>query len=378
VFREIWKDFSLRFFALCQRVLIAGLCLNGATTSRAETAPTLDQMIGQMLIVGFTGTQTGDVGVKTARQQIAEGVIGGVILLPRNIEDPAQLLALTQSLNQPNLPAPAFIAVDQEGGRVQRLPPAKGFSGWDSATEVQRSAKTGSKDFTLRYYSVRAQKLHAVGVNLNFAPVVDVNVNPANPIIGKLGRSYSKDSAMVADIAADFVRAHRASGVLTSLKHFPGHGSSAGDSHKSLPSIAKSWSADELTPYKTLAREGLVDMVMMGHLYHPDFSDAKGVPSSVSRKGVGALRQIIGPSAVIVTDDLQMQAVHDLYSDPEAAVQAVLAGDDVLLFSADKHPDPMIGPKINASLKQAVLEGRISQSRIEESYARILRLKQGI
>jgi beta-N-acetylhexosaminidase len=359
-------------FDLCRWALLAVL---GAGQAQAQT-PTLDQMIGQMLIVGFTGSRPGDPGVETARQQIAAGVIGGVILLNRNIEDPAQLTALIQSLNPPNLPLPAFIAVDQEGGKVQRLPAAKGFTAWDSAESLQHSARSGAPDFTLRYYAARAQKLHALGINLNFAPVVDVNSNPDNPIIGRLGRSYSSDSAEVAQMAADFVRGHRAQGVLTSLKHFPGHGSSAGDSHRALPSIAASWRADELTPYATLAREGLIDLVMVGHLYHPDFSDAKGVPSSVSRKGVAALRQIIGPSAVIVTDDLQMQAVHDLYSDPEAAVQAVLAGDDLLLFSADKHPDPQIGPKIAAALKQAVQQGRIPQARIEASYARIQRLKQ--
>jgi beta-N-acetylhexosaminidase len=362
----------VRFFAPCRWALLA---LLGAAPLQAQT-PTLDQMIGQMLIVGFTGSQSGDAGVETARQQIAAGVIGGVILLNRNIEDPAQLSALIQSLNTPNLPQPAFIAVDQEGGKVQRLPAAKGFTAWDSAESLQRMAKTGGKEFTRHYYAARAAKLQALGVNLNFAPVVDLNRNPANPIIGKLGRSYSSDPATASDMAADFVRGHRAHGVLTSLKHFPGHGSSAGDSHQALPSIAQSWHVDELSPYATLAQEGLIDMVMVGHLYHPDFSDALGVPSSVSRKGVGALRQIIGPQAVIVTDDLQMQAVHDLYSDPEAAVQAVLAGDDLLLFSADKHPDPMIGPKIAAALKQAVQQGRIPRTRIEESYARILRLKQ--
>jgi beta-N-acetylhexosaminidase len=362
----------LRIFALCRWALLAVL---GAGQVQAQT-PTLDQMIGQMLITGFTGSQPGDPGVETARQQIAAGVIGGVILLNRNIEDPAQLTALIQSLNPPNLPLPAFIAVDQEGGKVQRLPAAKGFTAWDSAEALQRMAKTGGKDFTRHYYAARAAKLQALGINLNFAPVVDLNRNPANPIIGRLGRSYSSDPEVVSDMAAAFLRGHRAHGVMTSLKHFPGHGSSASDSHKALPSIETSWRDDELAPYRSLAREGLIDLVMVGHLYHPDFSDAKGVPSSVSRKGVSQLRQIIGPVAVIVTDDLQMQAVHDLYSDPEAAVQAVLAGDDLLLFSADKHPDPLIGPKIAAALKQAVQDGRIPQARIAESYQRILALKQ--
>lgn len=371
----------MSFIAGCQRVLhicLTCLAIDGATSLRAESPPTLDQMIGQMLIVGFTGIQSDDAGTLAVRQQIADGIIGGIILLDRNIVDPKQLLALNQSLNPPNLPIPAFIAVDQEGGRVQRLPANKGFSDWDSAAGVQESAQTGAKDFTLRYYSLRAQKLHDLGINLNFAPVVDVNVNAANPIIGRLGRSFSKDSAEVAAMAADFVRGHRANGVITSIKHFPGHGSSTDDSHKTLPSIAKSWGVGELEPFTALAHKDLVDIAMMGHLYHPDFSDSKGRPSSISRKGVSALRKIIGPNAVIMTDDLQMQAVNKIYSDPEAAVQAIIAGNDVLLFSAHKVPDPVIGPKINAAIKTAVLEGRIAQARIVDSYTRILRLKQRI
>lgn len=369
----------MRFMVGFQRIVFAGLaCLsiNAPSALCAETAPTLEQMIGQMLIVGFSGTEAGDAGVEAVRQQLAEGVIGGVILLDRNIRSPEQLRGLSGALNPADLAIPAFISVDQEGGRVQRLAPDKGFNGWDSADGVRQSAETGAADFTLRYYTTRAKALHAVGVNLNFAPVVDLNINPKNPIIGRLGRSFSKQSAVVSALAADFVRGHRANGVLTSIKHFPGHGSSTDDSHKTLPSISKTWQDDELGPYRALARQNLIDMAMMGHLFHPDFSDAAGRPSSISRKGVQALRAIIGDTAVIVTDDLQMQAVRALYPDAEAAVQAVLAGNDVLLFSTYKQPDAAIGTKMNAAIRQAVQEGRITEQRIAESYYRILRIKQ--
>jgi beta-N-acetylhexosaminidase len=356
-------------------LLPLSLCLGLAQPNLAAAEPSLDLMIGQMIIVGFTGTKPDDAGVKAVQAQLAQGVIGGIILLDRNVTNPAQLTRLTAALNPPSLPIPAFISVDQEGGRVQRLPADKGFTPWDSAANLRKAARKGDPDFTLTYYSSRAQELHALGVNLNFAPVVDLNLNPANPIIGKLGRSFAPDPATVSDMAAAFIRAHRSAGVLTSVKHFPGHGSSLGDSHKALPSIATTWRDAELIPFQTLADEGLIDLAMIGHLYHPDFSDAKDRPSSISRKGVAALRRIVG-EAVILTDDLQMQAIQDSFGDAEAAVQAVIAGDDLLLFLTYKHPDPQIGPKINRAILQAVHEGRIDPAQIEASYARILKLKQ--
>lgn len=356
------------------RPLLLSLCFGLAQPNLVAAEPSLEQMIGQMIIVGFTGTKAEDAGVKAVQAQLAQGSIGGIILLDRNVTDPAQLTRLTAALNPPSLPIPAFISVDQEGGRVQRLPATKGFTPWDSAASLGKAARKGGADFTLDYYSRRAQDLQALGVNLNFAPVVDLNLNPANPIIGKLGRSFAPDSATVSDMAAAFIRAHRASGVLTSVKHFPGHGSSLGDSHKALPSIATTWHDEELIPFQTLAREGLIDLAMIGHLYHPDFSDAKDRPSSISRKGVAALRRIVG-AAVIVTDDLQMQAIQDSFGDAEAAVQAVIAGDDLLLFLTYKHPDPQIGPKINRAILQAVQQGRIDPAQIEAAYARILKLK---
>ncbi len=358
------------------RIALTGLLwLAALLPLQAQDDPPLAQMIGQMLIVGFTGTQTGDQGVEAVRNQLGAGIIGGVLLLDRNIADPQQLRALISALNPPNLPAPAWIAVDQEGGRVQRLPAAKGFEAWDSAQSIGRAAAQQA-DFAPQYYAPRAKALHALGINLNLAPVLDLNVNPANPVIGKLGRSFSPESARVATVAEDFIRGHHANGVLTVAKHFPGHGSSTGDSHHALPSIADSWRDDELLPYRTLAGAGELDLVMMGHLYHPAFSDAPNRPSSISKRGVAALRALVGGDVVIMTDDLQMQAVRDLYSDPEAAVQAVIAGNDVLLFNTFKVPDAKIGDTINAAILSAVQKGRITQAQIAASYHRILRLKQ--
>jgi beta-N-acetylhexosaminidase len=348
------------------------LCLSPV---QAQDAPPLAQMIGQMLIVGFTGTQAGDPGVEAVRGQLASGTIGGVLLLDRNITDPQQLRELIAALNRPNLSVSAWIAVDQEGGRVQRLPADKGFEIWVSAQSMGRRAERHS-DVALQYYSARAHSLHALGINLNLAPVLDLDLNPSNPIIGKLGRSFSADATRVAALAADFIQGHHANGVLTVAKHFPGHGSSAGDSHRTLPSIATSWRHDELLPYQILAGQGLLDLVMMGHLYHPQFSDAPNRPSSISATGVTALRALVGNDVVIMTDDLQMQAVRDLYSDPDAAIEAVIAGNDVLLFNTFKVPDARIGTKINDAIVAAVKEGRISQARIAASYRRILRLKQ--
>jgi beta-N-acetylhexosaminidase len=353
--------------------------LLGCLGAVAQDVPKADlqTMIGQMLIVGFAGSAPDNGDVESLTWQIEHGVIGGVILLKRNIKNPEQLAALTQHLQDAAGPLPLFISIDQEGGRVQRLTSETGFADWASAAEISRLAAR-EPGYALGYYSARAAELHALHINLNFGPVIDLNVNPANPIIGALDRSYSADPRLVTAEGGDFVLGHRANGVLTAVKHFPGHGSSLTDSHDTLPDISTTWTAAELDPYRDLAASGLVDMAMVGHLMLPEFSDGAGVPVSLSAKGVGALRDLVGDQTVIVTDDLQMGAIQQNYSEAEAAILAILAGNDLLIHSTFDRIDPDIGPRLNLEIQEAVKSGRIPQSRIEQAYARIVALKARI
>jgi beta-N-acetylhexosaminidase len=359
---------ALAFCCICLMIMAATL------NAQEVPKPDLEKMIGQMLIVGFAGSTPDNGDLESLTWQIEHGVIGGVILLKRNIKNPEQLAKLTQHLQDSAKDLPLLIGIDQEGGRVQRLSSATGFAEWASAAEVARRTRR-DPGYARGYYTARGAELQAVHINLNFGPVVDLNINPANPIIGALDRSYSADPAQVVADGGDFVLGHRAHDVLTAVKHFPGHGSSVADSHTSLPDISATWTAQELMPYQALAAEGLIDMAMMGHLFLPAYSDGPDIPASLSVKGVGALRDIVGDQAVIITDDLQMGAIQDRYSESEAAILAILAGNDLLIHSTYERIDPDIGERLNLAIQKAVTSGRIPQDRIEAAYGRIVALK---
>ncbi len=367
------------FAALLVFVILCAVALPPQQT-RAEnsSAADLELMIGQMLIVGFAGTSANDGDVPDLTHQISDGIVGGVMVLKRNIRSPEQVAALTTHLQMARDAAPLFVSIDQEGGRVQRLTTQDGFAEWDAAAYVALLGAGEAPGFTQDYYATRAGELHDLGINLNFGPVVDLNVNPDNPVIGGLDRSFSADPAEVAAASGDFVRGHSAAGVLTAIKHFPGHGSSTTDSHVTLPDISATWTKAELVPYAALAAQGLVDTAMVGHLVHTAYSDGPDVPTSLSHKTYAALREIIGQDAVVLTDDMQMKAVTARFSETEAAIMAINAGADVLIYSTFERIDPEIGPRLNRAIQDAVAKGLISKERIAQSYARIMALKARI
>jgi len=209
--------------------------------------------------------------------------------------------------------------------------------------------------------------------------VVDVDVNPANPIIGALGRSFSADPETVAQYGAAFLTAHRKEGVLTALKHFPGHGSSREDSHKGFVDITDTWTASELAPYRRLVAEGLVDMVMPGHVYLEQMSDPGGMlPSSLSRIAMAILRTDIGFTGVIISDDMEMQAIEADYTLEEAAVTAIRAGTNILIYSNYAHRRPDLPGELVAFLARRAGEDPELRRLIEDSHRRIMALKAGI
>jgi beta-N-acetylhexosaminidase len=294
---------------------------------------------GQLLITGFRGTTPGDAEVNSVCKMLEEGLCAGVILLRRNCISPEQISLLSRTFRDAAGTLTPIISIDQEGGRVARLDANNGFFDWMSARAITDSHMSEAEIET--YWTKRAWQLSEVGINLNFAPVVDLNLNPDNPIIGKLGRAYSSKPDKVSHMAEIFVRSHRAAGVRTSLKHFPGHGSSNTDSHKDAVDISQSWKKIEVEPFRNMVRAGLTDSVMIGHLLHPGFSDEPWMPASLSWRSVNAIREMLGFQGVIITDDMQMAAVEDLLPLGAAAVAAVNAGNTFLIYSNYRKSDPI-------------------------------------
>jgi beta-N-acetylhexosaminidase len=271
-----------------------------------------------------------------------------------------------------------FIAVDQEGGLVQRLTRQNGHLYIPSAWKVGRNPSFSDPESAVRLYAGMAKDLAEAGFNLNFGPVVDLNLNPDNPVIGQRERSFGADPNTVTQLARAFIVAHRDAGIVTVAKHFPGHGSSRADSHKTLADISDTWREIELEPYRQLAKDGLLDAVMIGHLYHPRFSDGDRLPASLSVRAVEALRAkgYIGFQGVVVSDDMEMGAVRGEYSLEERVIKAVNAGTDLIVFSNEKSHDPELGVKVHTVMSEAVKDGRISRVRIEQAYGRIMLLKR--
>jgi beta-N-acetylhexosaminidase len=362
-------------------IVLVGLsaaCDSEPQPSVETDAELLDAMIGQMIMVGFDGRSERDPGVLAVGDQLAKGTIGGVVLYPENIGSPEDLRALTAYLRGAKTSPVPFIAVDQEGGKVQRLTPQHGYIYFPSAESVGANPSFASTEAAERLYAPMAEELAKAGFNLNFGPVVDLSLNPDNYVIVQRERSFGADPNKVATLAGAFIRAHRDAGVATVAKHFPGHGSSSADSHKTLADISESWQEIEIEPYKTLAKDGLLDAVMIGHLYHPRFSDGAEVPASLSGRAVAALRDKgqIGFQGVVVSDDMEMGAVSHDYTIEDRVVKAVNAGTDLLVFSNVTLRDPELGAKLHAIIADAVRDGRISRSRIEKAYGKISLLKR--
>lgn len=335
----------------------------------------LDRMIGQMIMVGIGDFNTMDKQAEVYKAIRAEKV-GGVILFEKNLslknteENLSKILEYTQSQAW----TPLFVSIDEEGGRVNRLKTKYGFP---KTVTAQYLGELDNLDSTFFYAKQTAGILYRLGVNMNFAPSVDVNVNPNNPVIGKIGRSYSEDPLKVANHAQAFVEGHDLFGVATVLKHFPGHGSSKNDSHLGLTDVSHTWRFEELMPYKALMDSGKVHAIMTAHIVN-DVLDESKLPATLSDKVISVvLRNFMGYDGVVVSDDMQMKAISAQYPLEESIRMAVLAGVDILLF-ANNVPDYELvtAEQIHSIIKKLIKNGDISRDRIVESYVRILSLKK--
>ncbi len=331
----------------------------------------LSVKLGQMIMVGFRGKGVTDDSLIV--QTIRDRHLGGVVLID-NVDSPDQLLTLTTALHTAAQTWPLLIAIDQEGGRVARL---REINGFDTTVSAQILGAQDDVAATRLQADAIAKSLAEAGINLNLAPVVDLNLNAASPIIGGVGRSFSADPEVVIRHARSFVKAHHEQGVDCVLKHFPGHGSAAGDTHWGQVDITDTWQEAELDPYRALAEDGLADVVMVGHLFHRDLDPAH--PASLSAPIInGLLRDKLGFQGAVMTDDLQMRAITDNYSFEESVEGAVVAGADILLFSTYRLGGENLAEKAVDHLSALVEAGEIDMARIDASYRRILALKAGL
>jgi len=327
-----------------------------------------------MLMVGIRGTQLDTEFMDQTRQQIVDGEIGGIILFKHNIKDGTQLTNFISEIKGLNVELPLLLAVDEEGGKVRRLRKSQGFNEFPSAAEVGQNR---SLDEAFEIYSQMANQIRMTGLNLNLGPVVDVNVNRSSPAIGKLKRSFSSDPEIVYNYSKAFIDAHRKAGVLTTLKHYPGHGSSREDTHNDLTDITHTQETSEQLPFRKLIEASAVDLIMAGHLFDNDLD--KEYPASLSRVHIQLnLRDKLGFDGVVITDDLQMGAIIKSYSLEEIIIAAVNSGSDILQFSDPLDLDDNLPVRMREIIITAIKKGKIKPNRIHESYTRIKKLKLGL
>ncbi len=338
----------------------------------------IDQIIGELIILGFRGTEV-DRDSKII-QDISDYHIGGIILFdydvpskstPRNITSPMQAKKLVQDIKKMGR-SDLFIAIDAEGGRVNRLKPKYGFM------EIISPQSMGEIEPEESYLKAMPLGLEMdyLGINVNFAPVVDVNVNPENPVIGQLERSFSKDPEIVIAHARSFIDAMHAFSIIAAIKHFPGHGSSTEDSHIGMVDITDTYDQEtELMPYQKLIQENKVDMIMTAHIMNraidPDY------PATLSAKFLqDILRGELQYQGIIVSDDMQMGAIVEHYGFEEAIIQAINAGCDLLIFSNNGSVyDEDIAHKVFYAIQKALQDGQIQERTLRDAYERIQTLK---
>lgn len=342
---------------------------------------TLEKKIGQMLLVGFRGTEL-DESNHIVRD-IEQYNLGGVILYekdgptqsrPRNISSPQQVKQLVADLKSHST-SKLFVAIDQEGGVVDRLKAIYGFPESRSAGYLGRINNLDSTSF---YAAQTALTLRDMGININFAPVVDLNINPSNPVIGALDRSFSHSWEKVVSHSRVFVDEHSNLGILTSCKHFPGHGSSKTDSHLGFTDVSDTWEGIEIQPYKELIGLGKCPMIMTAHIFNSQLDDK--YPATLSFKTLNnLLRTSLAFRGLIISDAMDMKAITDNYGLEEALKLSINAGCDILIFSNNTNIyNEDIVPEAVTIISNLVKSGKISKDRINESYQRILKAKDSL
>lgn len=331
---------------------------------RIMAGMSLEEKIGQLVIVGLEGYELDERAAKL----IETYRVGGLILFKRNLRSVEQAVDLVNALkakNQANK-IPLFLAVDEEGGRVSRAPAE--LAGLPASSVI---GEHNDRDLAYQVGRLLAQKVKAIGLNMNFAPVLDVNSNPNNPVIGD--RAFGAEPQVVSTLGIPTMQGIQAEGVISVVKHFPGHGDTAVDSHVGLPRVdhdRERLQAVELPPFVRAIEEG-VDAVMIAHILLPKLDPDR--PATFSPAIIsGLLREELRFAGVVITDDLTMGAIVNNYEIGQAAVESVKAGSDIVLVCHDYR----LEEAVLIALTEAVKSGEISAERLDRSVYRILRLKR--
>ncbi|MFJ7827304.1 beta-N-acetylhexosaminidase [Psychrobacillus sp. NPDC096623] len=323
----------------------------------------LEEKVGQMIFAGIKGT----IMTNETKKIISTDQVGGIILFKDNLKDAHQSVTLLNAIKEENTnnKVPLFLGVDEEGGRISRLP---------GVTKLPTNEDLGKQnDATLSYDigKLLGKEVSAFGFNLDFAPVLDINSNPDNPVIGN--RSYGTDAEIVSELGIRTMEGIQSERVISVVKHFPGHGDTMVDSHKELPIIQKSLKdlhALELIPFARAIDHG-AEVVMIGHILLPKIDST--YPSSLSKKIItDILREQLDYEGIIITDDMTMKAILNTFEIGEAAVSAVKAGNDIVLVAHD-YANVF---KAKEAILQAIEAGEITEQRIDESVKRILSIKK--
>ncbi|MEV4754887.1 glycoside hydrolase family 3 N-terminal domain-containing protein [Micromonospora sp. NPDC049559] len=351
----------------------AGPTSGGASAGapvRGEAA--LRRKIASLLVVGFRGERARDA--EWVLRAVRDG-LGGVILFdrelqtdkPRNITSPAQVAALTKALRDASPGRRLIVSVDQEGGKVARLNPGDGFPASQSQAQIGAANSTAT---TRGWAQGLVHSLTSAGFNLNYAPVADLAVNPDNPAVAKLGRSFSNQVDVVVKNATEEIQVHRAAGVKTSIKHFPGLGSATANTDFAVVDVSDSWTPRELEPFQRLIAGGVTDSVLVAHLLNRQLDP--DLPASLSRAVVtDLLRGRLGWQGPTVSDDMQAVAITARFGRDEAVALALEAGLDLLVFANQQVYDPNVVDETIDDVVALVRSGRLTEARIDQSVARV-------
>jgi beta-N-acetylhexosaminidase len=322
----------------------------------------LRRRIGQLLMAGFNGAAL-PIELRSLAREFG---LGGVILFARNIVEPEQVAELAYEGTRIVPDLPAWVSVDQEGGRVARLKAP--FTEWPPMATLGRSGDTALAE---RFARALASELKAVGITLDYAPVLDIHTNPKNPVIGD--RALAENAEAVGRLGAAIIAALQGEGIAACGKHFPGHGDTSADSHLELPLVEhppERLREVEFAPFKAAVAAG-VATIMTAHVLVPSLDEH--VPATLSKRIVGLLRDELGYQGVILSDDLEMKAIAATYSVPDAAVRAIAAGCDGVLICSGDHDTQAAALE---ALVHAVEEERIPIARIDDALKRQQRAKE--
>ncbi|SIS58948.1 beta-N-acetylhexosaminidase [Salimicrobium flavidum] len=345
-------------------VLLSKKTSSEQNAERIVNEMSLDEKIGQMIFGGVSGTQMNP----ETRSAIEEYHVGGLIMFGNNVVSAEQTVSFLNEMKAANEgnPSPLLLGVDEEGGTVTRMPP--------EANSLPTSRSIGNlndPEVAFTAGTILGEQVQELGFNLDFAPVLDVNSNPNNPVIGD--RSFGSNTEVVTNLGIQTMKGIQEEGIISVIKHFPGHGDTGVDSHLNLPQVDKSYEELrelELVPFKQAIEEG-ADVTMIAHILLPQID--QNYPASMSEEVItGILREDYDFDGVVITDDLTMGAITNQYSIADAAVQSVKAGGDLLLVAHD----PNLVAVVFDELKAAVENGEISEDSIDESVERITELKE--